>query len=34
VRLDVDMDEYDVECVGHGQRIACQRETGWSGPAS
>ena len=34
VRLDVDLDEHDVECVGHGQRIARYRETGSSGAAS
>jgi hypothetical protein len=27
VRLDVNMDEYDLECVGHGWRIARYHET-------
>ncbi len=34
VGLDVDMDQYDVESVGHGQRIARYRGTGSSSAAS
>ena len=34
VRLDVNMHEDNVECVGHGRRIARYRETGSSGAAS